>query len=90
MKISLYVLTALIFSGQIPAYAGKPSLDWEKICNDRERGRHYAECWRPPGDYQAVWQMEGEKRAYYLKKARKVVAQRLRTDQQQARWRRFN
>jgi len=53
---------------------------YKPICADYERSKRYAECHRPPGSYQAAYEMTGDRRKRALEQGRKVIRIRKETD----------
>lgn len=67
-------LLVLLLSSTAQAELSKAQQErWARICQDRDRARLEAECWQPPGDYQKVYQMRGDKRRYAKAQGQRAV-----------------
>ena len=53
---------------------------YKTICSDYEKAKRYVECYRPPGSYQAAYQMTGERRKRALEQGRKAMNMSRDTD----------
>ncbi|MEP5230166.1 MAG: hypothetical protein ABJQ78_01950 [Alloalcanivorax sp.] len=80
----LALSVALLFSLSNIALADTPLerrvAKYKPICADYERSKKYVECHRPPGSYQAAYQMTGERRKRALEQGRKAMKMSSDTD----------
>lgn len=88
MKAGIYI-GLLVIAGVAVSAPSQSYLDgWKRICSKSENRDKYVECWRPPGDYQAVYQMTGEKKRRAMEQGKKVLDMRSSTDKHMGRYRR--
>ena len=82
MTRTAITLIALAISTTVVADAAQDRriAKYTSICKDLDRASKYAECFRPPGGYQYLYEMNNEKRAHYEKQARRSVQVRRNAD----------
>tara|TARA_R100001039_G_C1844992_1_gene105348 strand:+ start:498 stop:800 length:303 start_codon:yes stop_codon:yes gene_type:complete len=76
--------TTLLFGVFTTATAGsaleRRIATYKPICADYERSKRFAECHRPPGSYQAAYEMTGDRRKRALEQGQKAIRMRRDTD----------
>ncbi len=87
---ALAVATALLlgFSNAASADAAlnKRIAKYKPVCSDYERAKRYVECHRPPGSYQAAYEMTGERRQRALEQGRRAMQISSDTDEHMRRF----
>ncbi|WP_435786557.1 hypothetical protein [Alcanivorax borkumensis] len=73
LALSVALLFALSNIALADPLLEKRIAKYKPICSDYESAKKIAECHRPPGSYQAAYQMTGERRKWALEQGRKVI-----------------
>ena len=80
LALSVALLFGLSNIAPADAVLEKRIAKYKPICSDYESAKKIAECHRPPGSYQAAYQMAGERRKRALEQGRKAIKMSRDTD----------
>ena len=80
LALSVALLFGLSNTALADAVLEKRITKYKPICSDYESAKKIAECHRPPGSYQAAYQMIGERRKRALEQGRKAIKMSRDTD----------
>ena len=80
LALSVALLFALSNTALADAALEKRIAKYKPICSDYESAKKIAECHRPPGSYQAAYQMTGERRKRAQEQGRKAIKMSRDTD----------